>query len=72
MNKELISRLYSNALGTILEPYIDETGTARYIISDHVEGRTRLLFAELIVRECCDQIREIDAMKIREHFGIED
>lgn len=28
-------------------------------------------FAELIVRECCKQIREIDAMEIRNHFGIE-
>ena len=28
-------------------------------------------FAELIVRECCNQIREIDAMEIRNHFGIE-
>ena len=27
-------------------------------------------FAELIVRECCDQVREIDAMEIRKHFGI--
>ena len=28
-------------------------------------------FAELIVRECCNQTREIDAMEIRKHFGIE-
>ncbi len=28
-------------------------------------------FAELIVRECCDLIREIDAMEIRKHFGVE-
>ena len=29
-------------------------------------------FAELIVQECCEQIREIDAMEIRKHFGIEE
>ena len=28
-------------------------------------------FAELIVRECCSQVREIDAMEINKHFGIE-
>ena len=27
-------------------------------------------FAELIVRECCDLVREIDAMEIRKHFGV--
>jgi hypothetical protein len=28
-------------------------------------------FAELIVKECCDLVREIDAMEIRKHFGVE-
>ena len=28
-------------------------------------------FAELIIQECCDQVREIDAMEIRKHFGVE-
>jgi len=27
-------------------------------------------FTELILEECCDQVREIDAMEIRKHFGI--
>ena len=27
--------------------------------------------AELIVRECCDLVRETDAMEIRKHFGVE-
>ena len=31
---------------------------------------TRDKFAELIVQECCEQIREIDAMEIRKHFGV--
>ena len=30
------------------------------------------LFAELIVRECCDQVRMIDAMEIKKHFGVEE
>ena len=29
-------------------------------------------FAELIVQECCEQIREIDAMEIRKHFRVEE
>ena len=28
-------------------------------------------FAELIVRECCDYVRAIDAMEIKKHFGEE-
>jgi len=27
-------------------------------------------FAELIIKECCDLVREIDAMEIRKYFGI--
>jgi len=27
-------------------------------------------FAELIIKECCSQVREIDAMEINKHFGI--
>ena len=29
------------------------------------------LFAQLIVRECCDQVRMVDAMEIKKHFGVE-
>ena len=29
-------------------------------------------FVELIVEECCEQIREIDAMEIRKHFRVEE
>jgi hypothetical protein len=29
-------------------------------------------FAELIVRECCDQVRMVDAMEIKKHFGVEE
>jgi len=31
-----------------------------------------LKFAELIIRECCDQVRMVDAMEIKEHFGVEE
>jgi hypothetical protein len=30
------------------------------------------LFAQLIVRECCDQVRMVDAMEIKKHFGVEE
>jgi hypothetical protein len=26
-------------------------------------------FAELIIEECCDYVRAIDAMEIKKHFG---
>ncbi len=29
-------------------------------------------FAELIVRECCSQVREIDSMEIMKHFGVKE
>jgi hypothetical protein len=29
-------------------------------------------FAELIVKECCDQVRMVDAMEIKKHFGVEE
>ena len=29
-------------------------------------------FAELIVKECCDYVRAIDAMEIKKHFGVEE
>ena len=29
-------------------------------------------FAELIIEECCDYVRAIDAMEIKKHFGVEE
>jgi len=37
-----------------------------------VEGLTAGKFAELIVKECCDQVRMVDAMEIKRHFGVEE
>lgn len=28
-------------------------------------------FAELIVEECCDCVRYVDAIEIKKHFGVE-
>ena len=28
-------------------------------------------FAKLIIRECCDIVRYVDAVEIKKHFGIE-
>ena len=75
MNDELITRIYQEAYNEILLPFLivkNGSPILRYETTDGIEGKVRSKFAELIVRECCDQIREIDAMKIREHFGIED
>ena len=83
MNTELVDELYGKAFHTILNPYVDKNGTARYNVSDHIDGRTRLLFAEFIVRECLELTLDYRndnhysgwieyRDKIREHFGIED
>ena len=38
---------------------------------DHVDVKIMMeKFAESIVRECCSQVREIDAMEINKHFGV--
>lgn len=38
----------------------------------HIKKKQEQLekFALLIVEECCDQVRAIDAMDIKNHFGI--
>ena len=41
------------------------------LIHDRFLTADQTKFAELIVRECCDLVREIDAMEIRKHFGVE-
>lgn len=28
-------------------------------------------FAKLIIRECCDIVRYVDAVEIKKHFGVE-
>jgi hypothetical protein len=28
-------------------------------------------FAELIIKECCDAVRYVDALDIKNHFGVE-
>jgi hypothetical protein len=28
-------------------------------------------FAELIIQECCDVVRYVDAVEIKKHFGVE-
>jgi hypothetical protein len=28
-------------------------------------------FAELIIQECCDAVRYVDAIEIKNHFGVE-
>jgi len=34
-------------------------------------GKFAEKFAQLIIRECCDQVRMVDAMEIKRHFGVE-
>ena len=41
---------------------------------DSWEEQTKFMekFAELIIEECCDYVRAIDAMEIKKHFGVEE
>lgn len=37
--------------------------------SDNIEENI-IVFAKLIINECCDQVRAVDALEIKSHFGI--
>ena len=37
----------------------------------HIDADFCNKFAELIVEECCEVVRYIDAMEIKKHFGVE-
>lgn len=51
-----------------------EFATVRHPISDIVLSINNDIFvqkfAELIIDECCNQVRYIDAISIKDHFGI--
>jgi hypothetical protein len=36
------------------------------------ETESPLILVSLIVQECCNQVRAIDAMEIRKHFGVKE
>jgi hypothetical protein len=76
MNDKLVGDLYQKAYNECTKGYGVKLDNGQFVIkiktTDMLEGKLRKKFAELLVEECCDQIREIDAMRIREHFGIED
>jgi len=60
-----IKELYEQSL--IREMSKDHAGNPMMVIKQNPEK-----FAELIVRECCDQVRMVDAMEIKKHFGVEE
>ena len=57
---ERIKDLY---IQTLCE-YEDANGV--FIPPDFVEK-----FAELIIQECCDAVRYVEALEIKNHFGVE-
>ena len=40
--------------------------------SEEALSPVEIKFAELIIEECCDYVRAIDAMEIKKHFGVEE
>ena len=43
-----------------------------YHPTDTLDSAVLGKFAELIIEECCDYVRAIDAMEIKKHFGVEE
>ena len=65
MNNRMVNELIEKANEWSYEEYnYKETGYTR-------EQLYSQKLAELIIAECCDQVRAIDAMTIRQHFGVE-
>jgi hypothetical protein len=65
MNSRIVSELIEQANEWSYKEYAKgETGYTR-------EQLYSQKLAKLIIAECCDQVRAIDAMTIRQHFGVE-
>ena len=54
MNQEIFKNLYKEATGVVWRYDFD------ILVAEH--------FAELVVEECCNQIRAFDAHQIQQHF----
>ena len=84
MNEELMARLHQDAYNEIMLPFLvvkNGTPILHYETTDMVEGKVRLKFAELMIKECidiCNNHYSIEGIAqniekdIREHFGMED
>jgi hypothetical protein len=57
----------TNVIGTALV-----FGTFEGYKTSHISVEELEKFAELIIVKCCDQVRAIDAMTIRQHFGVKE
>jgi hypothetical protein len=65
MNNRMVNELIEQANEWSYKEYDKkETGYTR-------EQLYSQKLAKLIIAECCDQVRAIDAMTIRQHFGVE-
>ena len=78
MNEELVVRLYQDAYNEIMIPFLtSKNGSSmlKYETTDMVEGKVRLKFAELIVKECANvihtKIGPKTALDVLNHFEVE-
>ena len=52
--------------------YVDHETPRHYFLCGNADEECLEKFAELIVKECCDVVRYIDAVDIKKHFGVEE
>ena len=83
MNDELVVRLYQDAYNEVMIPLlVSKNGSSmlKYETTDMVDGKVRLKFADLMIKECidiCNNHYSIEGIAqniekdIREHFEIE-
>ena len=83
MKGDLITKLYQDAYNEIMIPFLIERNGSpilHYQTTDIVEGKVRMKFAELMIKECidiCNNHYSIEGIAqniekdIREHFEIE-
>jgi len=48
---------------------MDEMFPRHFNVAEADEAYTK--FAELIIQECCDAVRYVEALEIKNHFGVE-
>jgi hypothetical protein len=61
---ERIKEIMSQAITFRLDP--DSNAYETQVSPEDLE-----LFAKLIIQECCDAVRYVDALEIKNHFGVE-
>jgi hypothetical protein len=49
--------------------YLERVHNREFTVDEYQEIYDKM-FARLVIQECCDQIRWVDALDIKKHFGM--